>query len=161
MSDQERPSWQRPPFENGHTLSVKYGAHSERVIAQLLPDAVSELREALVATGAAPYLIRADDLQLHVTARALVRFQQVDKYLEENGALDDNGRPRPATRWWSATFHALSRGIRELGLSPLARGELMTSLTGVKESQARNALREVQAKYGPPPKPVEGSDGGA
>jgi hypothetical protein len=113
------PDWQRSPFESGNAVATKHGATSP---ARIIP------RAQTIAEGAAqavPYL-RASDFApaLRAWARAEASLELLAEWVDENGLLDDAGRPQP----WVSTllrFERLAASHRtRLGLDPASRAKL-------------------------------------
>jgi hypothetical protein len=111
--------WQRPPFEPGHTLSLKHGAHSERVygpIAQALVAAVADERPDLLDYRHA----------VEAWADAEARAGLLRAHLENVGMFDGDGEPRESVLKWLSRFEKLAIDHRQrLGLDPRSHAELL------------------------------------
>jgi len=112
------------PFQPGHEITMRHGAHSERrwrpiadrLAATLVDAAPWATRPAYAPTVAAWCRVEA---QLHL----------VTAWLDEVGPLDDDGVPRPATTL-ATTLETRAQALRaELGLSPLALARLTAALS--------------------------------
>jgi len=110
---------QRPPFQPGHTLSVRHGAHSERLVAPLA-DAI--LQRAVEDT---PWLLEARYApSVRAWARAEAQAVLLTEYLEAQGLHDAEGRLRPAEQ---ALHRAETRAAnlrKDLGLTPLSAARI-------------------------------------
>ena len=133
----ERPSWSRPPFEPGHTLSLKHGVNSPRMVEPI----AEELVGRLLADPDVAYL-RAPSYQpaLQAWARAEARVQLLTEYVADRPPVE--GKPLPALeqlRQWESTA---AKARDKLGLNPLARAALMKQLAA---TQAFSGIAGVQA----------------
>lgn len=119
---------QRPPFAPGHTLSMRHGAHSDRLVG---PRAL-EIAAALEDDGALPEFLRDPSYRPAVLAycRTLAQVERVEGYLAEHTPehgvpeLDDDGAVRAATRLLDRLVARADRQRADLGLTPMARARL-------------------------------------
>lgn len=122
---QTPPSWQRPPFAPGNTLSTSHGAWSPRMFEPL----AAELEREYVSRH--PHLADFGEALAglcRVEARALL----IDRWLAEHGLVDGKGRWRDRPLTSQRQFEAQAAAYRSrLGLDPM--------------SQARLALDQAQA----------------
>lgn len=135
-------SWQRPPFEPGHTLSLKYGAHSPRVyepIARDLVAAVIAERPDLV-----PYRHAVE-----AWADAEARAGLLRAHLAEVSMFDSEGEPRDGVLKWLIQFEKRASAMRHrLGLDPLAHAELARQRVEAERSAVDlDGLRERGARF--------------
>lgn len=110
-------SW--PPFAPGHTLSMRHGARSVRVIEPLAADLLKcylEERPDLVwAHGTLEQLARTE-------ARALL----LDRWLAEAGMFDEEGKLRgSALREWRLLEGRAANIRHSLGWTPRARAAMV------------------------------------
>ena len=110
---------QRPPFQPGHTLSMRHGAHSDRLVAPLA-DVI--LRQAVEDT---PWLLEPRyGPSVRAWARAEAQALLLTDYLEREGLHDGEGRLRPAEQ---ALHRAETRAAnlrKDLGLTPLSAARI-------------------------------------
>lgn len=104
-------------FRPGHTLSLRHGAYSPRVYgetAEALVAGVLEQRPHLAGYGTA------------VAAWATVeaRCEVLRAHLDEQGMLDDRGRPRPAVELLLRLERQADRARQRLGLDPRSDAQL-------------------------------------
>ncbi|EYT65059.1 hypothetical protein H483_0102265 [Dietzia sp. UCD-THP] len=128
-----RPSWQRPPFEKGNTLSRTHGAWSDRAVSP-----VAE-RYLVTAVESVDYLQDPSYLPaLSAWARTEARIELLEAWLDEHGMVDDEtGQVRGAANLL-ARFEAQAAKQRErLGMDPLSRAKIrqMTASTQVDLAQ--------------------------
>ena len=121
MSAEWTPAFagQRPPFQPGHTLSMRHGAHSPRVVDPIAAELLAEVLEA------SPYLRDAAYLPaVESWAKAEARVQLLEAWVDEHGPFDAHGRTSSAmnllTKWTSIAMNHRTR----LGLDPLSRARL-------------------------------------
>ncbi|MDH6283288.1 hypothetical protein [Prescottella agglutinans] len=112
-------SWQRPPFEKGHTLSMRHGAHSERKIAPIAAQWVD------TALAQCAYL---NDPSYMPALTAWARFEaKVDllhDWLDEHGLIDDGGQATAAAKLLPV-YEGRAASLRAtLGMDPVARAKL-------------------------------------
>jgi hypothetical protein len=135
-------SW--PPLQPGHTLTLKHGATSPRVLQPIADHLAAGLGEVAPWTSAASF-------QGTVASRAWAEAQAhvLRLYLDERGLVDEEGQPRPAAGMLERV-EARVAGLRgQLGLTPLALGKLLATLSqvdGDKGSQGLEALRRAGAE---------------
>ncbi|MDQ3640433.1 MAG: hypothetical protein M3450_02895, partial [Actinomycetota bacterium] len=83
-------SW--PPFQPGHTLTLRHGAYSARTWRPLADRISAELPDI------APWCTRPTyGPAVAAWARTEAQLQLVMTFLDEHGPLDGDGAPRPAT----------------------------------------------------------------
>jgi hypothetical protein len=136
------PSWQRPPFEPGHTLTLKHGARSPRVyepIARELVNAVIAEREDLL-----PYRHAVE-----AWADAEARAGLLRAHLADVSMLTDDGEPRDSLLKWLIQFEKRADAMRHrLGLDPLAHAELARQRVEAERSAVDlDGLRERGAQF--------------
>jgi hypothetical protein len=135
-------SW--PPFEAGNTAALKHGARSPRILAPIADQFAAGLGQ--VAPWTSPASFRGT---VGSWAWAEAQAQVLRAWLDEHGLVDDDGQPRPAARMLEGVEGRLA-GLRgQLGLTPLALGRLLATLSqvdGDKGSQGLEALRRAGAE---------------
>ena len=129
-------SW--PPFQPGHTLSLKHGADSDRAIAAR----AEEIHGALL--DAAPYLdeprfLPAVSRYLQAAARETLLHQHIVETSEAKGPAAVSSR-----LWEQATAAArLSSKLgSDLGLDPIGHARIRALSVGAEATQA--GLSELQ-----------------
>ncbi len=122
----------REAFGTGHTVTLKHGAVSPRMVE---PRA-AELADA--ATRAVPFLADVTFARSVLGwARAEARCDLLAEYLEREGLLDDKGTPRPAADL-AARYERLASDARsKLGLDPKSRVALEKDLAQAGLGHAR------------------------
>lgn len=123
----------------GNTARLKHGAFSARVVDPL----ARELAE--IAVDQSEHLrAPAFEAAVWAWARAEARALVLSKWIDEHGALDDAGVPRPALAAL-LDFERLAASARQrLGLDPMARARLGLDLARTPAAAA-TALREYLA----------------
>ncbi|WP_174553825.1 hypothetical protein [Rhodococcus marinonascens] len=112
-------SWQRPPFEKGHTLSTRHGAHSDRKIA---PIAARWVETALAQCA---YL---NDPSYEPALLAWARFEAkcdlLHEWIDTHGIIDDGGQATAAAKLLPI-YEGRAASLRAtLGMDPVARAKL-------------------------------------
>jgi hypothetical protein len=134
----------RPPFESGHTLSIRHGANSERAIAERAEVVHDELLLH------APYLdeerfIPAVERYLKAAAREVLLDEYVQRVTAEQGA-----GAVPAKVWEQVTAAArlAAKLGSDLGLDPIghARIRALSGAAGAAESSASLADLAAEGK---------------
>lgn len=131
-------SW--PPFEPGHTKSVKHGAASPRLVSPIAERLAADLVESAPWAGGRQF---AETVRAWAWAQA--QCVLLHEYLDVHGVLDDRGVPRPAVGLLERveTRAASLRG--ELGLSPLALARLLGALGQLNGEAAVGGLEQLAA----------------
>jgi hypothetical protein len=138
---------------------LKHGATSPRVLQPVADRLAEGLGEVAPWTSAAAFAGSVASWA-HAEAQAYLLRQ----YVDERGVLDEDGQPRPAAGMLERVELRLV-GLRDrLGLTPLALGRLLATLTqvdGDKGSQGLEALRRAGAELraAADRRPVDGNDG--
>jgi hypothetical protein len=112
--------WQRPPFQPGHTLSVRHGAHSPRIVAPLARELYEEYAAAYPDLAAYPAALAA-------LAKADAHALKIEEYLEEHGLADGDGNLRNDAIRHLRGFRLDQHRAREsLGLTPASEAKLLS-----------------------------------
>jgi len=136
--------WSWPPFEAGNQAALTHGARSPRILTPIADQFAAGLAELAPWTSAASF-------QGTVASWSWAEAQAVvlRAWLDEHGLVDDDGQPRPAAGMLERVETRLA-GLRgQLGLTPLALGKLLATLSQVdsdKGSQGLEALRRAGAE---------------
>jgi hypothetical protein len=151
-------SW--PPFQPGHTLTLKHGATSSRVLQPLADQLAAGLGEVAPWTSAGAFAGSVASWA-HAEAQAYVLRQ----YLDEHGLVDDEGQPRPAAGLLERVETRLTNLRAQLGLTPLALGKLLATLSqvdGDRGAEGLEALRRAGAELraAADQRVIEGGGGG-
>lgn len=127
----EQPDWtpafpgQRPPFQPGHTLSLRHGARSPRVVDPLADSILQR------AVEDAPWLSEPKyAATVRAWARAEAQAELLTAWLDEHGLHDEEGRLRYAEQ---ALHRAETRAMNlrsRLGLDPISRARLGQAAQG-------------------------------
>jgi len=151
-------SW--PPFEPENTAALKHGARSPRVLQPIAEQLAAGLAQVAPWTSAASF-------QGAVASWGWAEAQAVvlRAYLEEHGLIDDDGQPRPAAGMLERVEGRLAGLRAQLGLTPLALGKLLATLSqvdGEKGQEGLEALRRAGAELrrAADLRMVEGGSGG-
>lgn len=117
----------------GNALAVTHGAQSPVIVAARTRAIVDEwtANETL-----AVILTAADTAAVYATAAAYARLAELTEYLEApdatghpRGSLDSRGRPRGCMRLYFTAYREVMSGLRQLGMLPAGRAEMVGSLT--------------------------------
>jgi len=131
-TDRQNAGWQRPPFEPGHTLSLRHGAYSERAI-QAKADAI---RDQLYTV--APWLDADKDvLAVARFLRVEARCRLLHAAIEEQAV--ERGPARVSTRLHEqaiASDRLAAQLGGSLGLDPLGRAKLQRQAASAVEAEA-------------------------
>jgi hypothetical protein len=131
-------SW--PPFQPGHTLSLKHGATSPRVLQPVADRLAAGLGEVAPWTSA-----RAFAGAVASWAWAEAQAHVLRAWLDEHGLVDDDGQPRGAAGMLERVEVRLV-GLRDrLGLTPLALGKLLATLSQVDGEKGQEGLEALRA----------------
>jgi hypothetical protein len=135
-------SW--PPFQPGNLDALKHGARSPRILAPIAEQLAGGLADLAPWTSAASF-------QGTVASWSWAEAQAVvlRAYLDEHGLVDDDGQPRPAAGMLERVEARLAGLRAQLGLTPLALGKLLATLSqvdGDKGAEGLEALRRVGAE---------------
>jgi hypothetical protein len=135
-------SW--PPFATGNLAALKHGARSPRILTPIADQLAAGLGQVAPWTSAASF-------QGTVASWAWAEAQAhvLRAWLDEHGLVDDDGQPRPAARMLEGVEGRLAGLRAQLGLTPLALGRLLATLSqvdGDKGSQGLEALRRAGAE---------------
>jgi hypothetical protein len=152
-------SW--PPFQPGHTKSMRHGIWSKRTVDPLAQDLVAGLLSDRDDLGSYPELVMA-------WGRAEARCLLLADWFVQRGLFDDEGKERPGLRF-VGQFEKLAADLRaQLGLTPgseadLARsradaikGELDLEGLAARGREARLAAEQRQAVEAGPSSPLGG-----
>jgi hypothetical protein len=135
-------SW--PSFAEGNFAALRHGARSPRVLQPI----ADQLAAGLVQV--APWT-SAESFQGTVASWSWAEAQAVvlRAWLDEHGLVDDDGQPRNAAAMLERVEGRLAGLRAQLGLTPLALGRLLATLSqvdGDKGSQGLEALRRAGAE---------------
>ena len=141
-SESRLPAWQRPPFEPGHTLSLKHGARSARVYEPIAKELVAAV---LVERGDLVPFRHAVEAWADAEARA----ELLRSYLAEVSMFDEDHEPRTGPLKWLILFEKRADAMRRrLGLDPLASAELARRQVEAQRSKVDlDGLRARGAQY--------------
>src|SRR5205085_725811 len=104
-------SW--PPFEPGHTITVKHGAKAERFV-QPVADELAVWLAAVAPWTAQPAFRASVAAWSYSEAQATL----LRSYVDAHGVLDDAGVPLPAVALLDRVETRAGRLRSELGLTP-------------------------------------------
>jgi hypothetical protein len=135
-------SW--PPFQPGNLAALRHGARSPRILAPIADQLAAGLAQVAPWTSAASFQGTLASWSWAEAQAVVLRA-----YLDEHGLVDNDGQPRPAAGMLERVEARLA-GLRgQLGLTPLALGKLLATLSqvdGDKGSQGLEALRRAGAE---------------
>jgi hypothetical protein len=131
-------SW--PPFEEGHELSLRHGAHSERKLAPI----AGRLEVGILLS--APWLSRPS-FRAATVAWAWSEAQCIvfREWFGELGLFDDDGAPRPGLQNWDRCEARASKLRARLSLDPSALASLIGKLASAEAAGGPRAQAEVEA----------------
>ena len=151
-------SW--PPFEPDNWAGLRHGATSPRVLGPVADRLAEGLGEVAPWTVAGAFVGSVASW-----AHAEAQVYLLRQYVDERGVLDEDGQPRPAAGMLERVELRLV-GLRDrLGLTPLALGRLLATLSqvdGDRGEQGLEALRRAGAELrrAADQRVVEGGGGG-
>lgn len=131
-------SW--PPFQPGHTLSMRHGAKSARMVAPIAEQMASELSAAAPWTSGAQF---APTVAAWAWAEA--QAQLVRQHLDEIGLLDEDGQPRGAANFLDRVEGRAAKLRAELGLTPASMVKLLGGLSSIDAGAAQGGLEALKA----------------
>jgi hypothetical protein len=118
----------------GNTLPMTHGAYTPRVVDPL----ARQMLETILGHEQIDYLNDPTySFALWAWARAEVRVQLIEEYLQEHGRFDENGRETPAANSLAAAEGAAAKARQRLGLDPLSRAQLGKDMTSMRLDLAR------------------------
>lgn len=133
-------SW--PPFERGHTLSLRHGAFSSRQVQPMADAFTAELR-ATAAWASSP----AFRGTVESWAWAESQAHLLRKYLDDQGHLDAEGEELPAVRTLDRVEGRLAKLRDQLGLTPAALAKLLATAAAVATATGdHQSLPALQAE---------------
>jgi len=141
----------RTTAEPGNVIALKHGAISERIVALSSPLTGTEIIEAIRDSG--NYLLPADGFLVERAARQLTRLRMLDEFLDRLGGspIDSRGRARKCMGLLMSLERQFSQTCNQLGLSPLARAQLIGDTASARrDAEATAAQRELREKYTTP-----------
>lgn len=144
MADRELQPWQRPPFEPGHTLSMRHGAYSPRRYEPLAEEFVeATLEHARQPGSATAYLLEPSYRPaLWSWAKTEAQLQLIEEYLadhgdEAGGFIDGEGEMRGPANYWLRLSASAARQRDALGLTPMSRARLGRDVAASQVDLAR------------------------
>jgi hypothetical protein len=138
----------RTTASGGNQLAVTHGAQSEAIVALSSVHSGNEIEAAVAESG--NYFVSADSFLIERASRQLGRLRLLDDYLDRmGGPIDSRGRPRKCLTLLMSLERQFERTCTALGLSPLARAQLLGDVAGARRGEAaRSAQRELVERYG-------------
>jgi Phage terminase, small subunit len=133
-----------PPAPPGNNHAERHGAHktlpSESVAAAIYDELANEtpLREQ---DGALP---AADRAAVELLSVCLARLKSIGQWIEEHGALDGKGKPRPVIEVERRLRAEARDHLRDLGLTPRARLALGIALQRGSEFDLAQVLSDLE-----------------
>lgn len=125
MADDKRGySW--PPFEPGHTLSLKHGADSPRQVQPVADELEAWLHEAAPWTRAQSNLAT-----VKAWAWAEARAQLIRSWLDQHEAVNDEGEVPAAATYLERIEARAARLREELAQTPQSKAKLLAALTSI------------------------------
>ena len=144
----------------GTQAALKHGARSPRILTPIAEQLAAGLAQVAPWTSAASF-------QGTVASWSWAEAQAVvlRAYLDEHGLVDEDGQPRPAAAMLERAEGRLAGLRAQLGLTPLALGKLLSTLSqvdGDKGEQGLEALRRAGAelRVAADQRVIEGGGGG-
>lgn len=136
--DARRYSW--PPFEPGNTAAEKHGAWSERKWRPIAERLLDDLEQT------APWTLGAGFAGTRwAWARTEAQLSLIADWVDEHGVIDDEGNV-PACMNQAARLDATADKLRDrLGLSPLALGKLLGTLSAIDGPAVADGLAALKA----------------
>jgi hypothetical protein len=127
-------SW--PPFQPGHTASLKHGAESSRLLEWAAPEA-----DALTAAviEASPHLGPEDNFAVRAWAITEVVVGHLTTWIMANSPLTTEGRPQTALEELRRWIDRAEKARARIGLDPASRAAL-----AVDELHARSQAAALE-----------------
>lgn len=133
-----------PPFEPGNLAALKHGAVSPRVLQPIADQLAAGLAAMAPWVSAAAFAGSVASWSWAEAQAVVLR-----RYLDETGLVDGDGQPRPAAGMLERVEGRLANLRAQLGLTPLALGKLLATLSqvdGDKGAEGLEALRRAGAE---------------
>lgn len=142
---------QRPPFEPGHELSTKYGAHSPRKLAPVAEEYVDAvLADDSLAYLRSPAYLPAVQAWAAAEARVVLIERWVSDRITEQGmewaTESAAGRTSPLELLRRSDATALTHRAR-LGLDPISRAKLGKDVAQGRQADAAAALTAMREEH--------------
>jgi hypothetical protein len=134
------PGERHDDFRSGNVEALTHGATSPRLVAPIAERLADEL--VAVAPWCAVPAFR-DAVESWAWARAQSHLLRA--YIDENGPLDDEGRPRPACALLDRVEARADRLRDGFGLTPNAWAKLVDRLGNADAETAARGLAELRA----------------
>lgn len=130
-----------PPFPPGNTAALKHGAQSPQVVRPLADAIAAELATIAPWTSAPAYATTVGALAWTEAQVLLLR-----EWLDEQGLLDGDGIPRPASNRLDR-LEARAENLRaRCGLDPLSMVKLLGGLTAIAATTGGDDLERLKAE---------------
>jgi|SRR2546426_2143290 len=132
----------RTTAEPFNALAVKHGAKSQAIVALSSVETNREILDAV--SGSGDYLAPADGFLVERAAVQLARLRLLDQYLERLGGspIDSRGRVRKCMPLVLALERQFAATCSALGLSPLARAQLLGDVASARRDDAVRQSQE-------------------
>ncbi|WP_147251476.1 P27 family phage terminase small subunit [Blastococcus sp. TBT05-19] len=155
---------QRPPFQPGHTLSLRHGVYSDRRIEPLAQQFV----DAYAADPSVTWLTTADGPALHALGRAEAKVQLLEEYLGKLAEAEETDLADLEAKRVEAAYRELHRAetramsLRtQLGFTPMSRARLGRNVAAARVDMAELLSRMQEAQDAAQRVPSERSGEGA
>lgn len=113
-----------PQTKRGRGRPPKHGAYSKFQLATLTDAKIVEIREVMAGERLA--IGPSDKLYINMLGRLLAQMEIIDRWLQQNGYFEDEGRglARPIVGHYLNLAKQASKMLEQLGMSPVARVRL-------------------------------------
>jgi hypothetical protein len=129
-----------PPFESGNTAALKHGATSPRLVAPLAETLAAEIAEVAPWTSQCAFRGAVESLAWTWAQATVLRA-----WMNENGALDAKGRPRPAVALSERLEGRICQLRASLGMTPTAWSKLVATMGSTDVESAAAALEQLRS----------------
>jgi hypothetical protein len=131
-------SW--APFQPGHTVTLKHGAHSPRVVGPLAESLRARLAETAPWTAAPAY-----EAAVGAWSWCEAQCQILRGWLDEHGLLNDEGAPRAASGRLDRLEVRAANLRAQLGLDPQSMVRLLGGLSSIDAASAEDGLEALKS----------------
>jgi len=149
-----------PTATAGNEIALKHGAYAPRRVDPLARELVETVADVAYLQDDPSYRT-----SLWAWGRAEARVQLVSEWIDQNGMLDEEGKPRPAADLLVRLEKQAADARARLGLDPLSRARLGRDVTASQFDLAQYWMLEdereaAEQAAGGHQTPQDGPDGG-
>jgi hypothetical protein len=131
---------QRPPFEKGHTLALRHGAHYEKTLRPIAERLEAEMLEL------APWCARpAFAAAVRAWAWAEAQCECYRSWFAEHGLRDEENQPVSGLQQWDRAEARASKLRSKLSIDPSSLAGLVNKLATASAAGGAHARAELTA----------------